>query len=77
MKPLYNLIYEFQKLMKKKVKNKKLKPPQGISLKLAEKIRQEEELKDHGGKLLSLQPPKIHSDKKHYTRKQKHKNENS
>lgn len=39
------------------------------ALKLAEKIRREQELKENGGRLLSLRPGKVHESKKIYNRK--------
>ena len=42
------------------------------NIKIAEQIRRENELQKYG-KLLSLRPSVVHKDKKKYTRKQKHK----
>ena len=45
------------------------------ALKLVERIRREQELKETGGKLLSLRPGKVHESKKTYNRKKFNKEE--
>lgn len=51
--------------MGKKGKKKKRSP------KIAETVRREQELKQNGGKLLSLRPGQVHKSKKDYSRKWK------
>ena len=41
---------------------------------LAEKVRRENELKDYG-RILSLRPSVVHTDKTKYNRKTKHRNQ--
>jgi len=52
-------------MKKKKVMNVKT---------LAEKVRRENELKDYG-RILSLRPSIVHTDKTKYNRKTKHRNQ--